>query len=242
MGLPQQDPSLQPKPAKADKAPILSSVPPPVQEEPKKEQPKSVTGFMENALDDAWDLAKGLYEIFPSTIKSYQQNLPYILKNLDALTPGMLVRWNSQGGDKDQIIKGQFEGAIPETAKAMLEAVKEPYVKHGASVLYHRPITAVSDAIGAATLVGGSVKSVGMMSKAAGGGAKAERLIQIGKALEELPGKIARQSIDATVKTATGGAWDLAKRRKFLELKGDEMGRKVQRIERDVETVVKKRS
>ncbi len=206
----------------SEKPPILQDTPPPVQEASKPEKPKSVSGFIENTLDDAWDLAKGLYEIIPSTIKSYQKNIPYILKNADALTPGMVGK------------------AVKETAGQVAESVAEPYKKHGLSVAYHRPVTVASDIITVLTLGGGSIKNAGKMAKAAGGGAKAERLIEIGKFLEELPGKAARQGVDLTVKTATGGKLDLAKRRQFLQLKGEEQGRRILKIEGDVNNVVKK--
>src|SRR5262245_25253108 len=98
----------------------------------------SVTGFAENFLDDAWDFAKGLYNIIPATIKSYQQNVPYIAKNADALKPSMLFNWNEK--------EGEFKGAIPETVKGVIEAVKEPYQKHGARVLYEKPFTVGADA------------------------------------------------------------------------------------------------
>jgi hypothetical protein len=206
----------------SEKPPILQDTPPPVQEAPKPERPKSVSGFIENTLDDAWDLAKGLYEIIPSSIKSYQKNIPYILKNLDAVTPGMVGK------------------AVKETAGQVVESVVEPYKKHGLSVGYHRPVTVAGDIITVLTLGGGSIKNAGKMAKAAGGGAKAERLIEIGRFLEELPAKAARQGVDLTVKTATGGKLDLAKRRQFLQLKGEEQGRRILKIEGDVNNVVKK--
>ncbi len=205
-----------------EKPPILQDAPPPVEQAPKPEKPKSVSGFLENTLDDAWDLAKGLYEIIPSTVKSYQKNVPYILKNMDAVTPKLLG------------------GAVKETAGQIVDSVAEPYKKYGASVVYHKPITVAGDLITVLTLGGGSIKNAGKMAKAAGAGAKAERLIEIGRFLEELPAAAARQGVDLTVKTATGGKLDLAKRRGFLQLKGEEQGRRILKIEGDVNNVVKK--
>ena len=189
---------------------------------PKKEAPWTVSGFAENTLDDAWELAKGLYEIIPSTVKSYQKNLPYILKNLDVVTPGMLGK------------------AVSETAGEVGKAVAAPYKEHGAGILYHKPVTFAGDLITVLTLGGGSIKNAGKLAKAAGAGEKAQKLIEAGKFLEELPAKMARQGIDMTVKTATGGKLDLAKRREFLALKGEEQGRRIKMIEGDVNNVVKK--
>jgi hypothetical protein len=225
MGPLPQDPKPPKKSAKTDAAALWSNVPAePIQEAPapKKEKPKSLSGFMENALDDAWDLAKGLYEIIPSTIKSYQQNVPYILKNLDALTPGMVGK------------------AVAETGKEVGKAVIEPYQKHGLSVAYQKPLTVAGDIVTVLTLGGGSIKNAGKLAKAAGAGEKAERLIQVGKYLEELPARAARQGIDLTVKTATGGKWDLAKRRKFLQLKGEEQARRIKAVEADKANIVDK--
>jgi hypothetical protein len=224
----QTDPIPKGKP-KQDLPPILQggSSPPPA---PKKvEKPLSASGFIENALDDAWDLAKGLYEIIPSTVKSYQKNLPYIFKNAKHLTPGMLG------------------GAVKETAKQMGEAVIQPYQEHGAKVLYQRPVTVASDLITILTLGGGSIKNAGKLAKASASKTgnvaaieKAQRLIDAGKWLEDLPGQMARKGIDATVKTATGGKFDLAKRREFLRLKGDEQGRRILKIEQDAKNVLEK--
>jgi hypothetical protein len=220
----RQDPTLSPKP-KGPKAlpPILSSDPGPIQEKPKAQKPMSVTGFAENALDDAWELAKGLYEIIPSTVKSYQQNIPKLLKDAKYITPGLVG------------------GALKETAGQIVESVTAPYKEHGASVVYHRPITVASDLITILTLGGGSIKNAG---KLAGGTAKgvgkASELVRAGKWLEELPSAMARKGVDAGVKAATGGALDLPKRREFLKLKGEEQGRRILRVEQDVENVVKK--
>lgn len=197
---------------------------PPVQEAPapKKEKPMSVTGFAENALDDAWEFAKGLYNIIPSTIKSYQQNVPYIWKNKDALSPSMLFGFNPEGGDKDQAIKGEFTGAVPETLKGVLEAVKQPYKEHGARVLYEKPFTVAADVITAITVGGTQIKNIGRIAEAAGAGEKAERLIKAGQYLEDLPSKLGRSAVDSSVKLTTGH--DLAKERQFLHLKQEERG------------------
>ena len=215
-----------PAPKKAKELPPILQGPgaaPVPQEAPKKpERPATVSGFIENALDDAWELAKGLYEIIPSTVKSYQENVPYILKNAKWLTPGMV---------------GQ---AAKESAKAVGGAVAEPYKKHGAGVVYQRPVTVLSDLITVLTLGGGSIKNAGKLARAAGAGEKAERIIQAGKWLEELPAKMARKGVDATVKAATGGKLDLAKRREFLALKGEEQGRRILKIEQDAKNVLEK--
>ena len=215
--MPEQEKRLIPAGLEQQEAP-----PAPITPTPPKEKPKSVSGFVENAMNDAWDLAKGLFEIIPSTYKSYQQNLPKIWKGRDAITPGMLG-----------------EAAV-ETAKQVGAAVAEPYKKYGASVLYQKPVTVAGDVITILTLGGGSIKNAGKIAKAAGMGEKAEQLIRAGTFLEELPARAAREGIDLTAKTATGGKLDLAKRREFLALKGEEQGRRIQKIEGDVNSVVKK--
>ena len=186
---------------------------------PKKLPEKSIGGFTENLLNDAWETLKGLYEIIPSSYKSYKENVPYILQNLDTLTPGMVG------------------GAAKETGKLLGKAIIEPYKKHGADVLYQRPLTVSADLITILTLGGGSIKNAGKIARAAGGGEKATKLIEAGRWLEELPGKMARKGVDATVKTATGGKLDLAKRREFLALKGEEQGRRIVGIEEDLAKV-----
>lgn len=215
-----------PKPKKRELPPILQSAPEGPSQEPNivegRKQPKSVSGWVENVLNDGWDTVKGLYEIIPSAWKSYDQNLPYILKNLDALTPGMVGE------------------AAKDTAKGLGKAIIEPYQKHGVDVFYYRPVTVAADFVTLLSLGGGSIKNAGKLAKASGGGARAEKLIQAGKWLEELPSKVGRKALDSTVSTLTGGSVDLAKRRKFLAIKGEEQGRRVLKIEEDVNSVVKK--
>ncbi len=220
----RQDPLPKPRgKGPRELPPILSGQSEPVQEAPKPPKPMSATGFVENALDDAWELAKGLYEIIPSTVKSYQENVPKILKDWKHLTPGMV---------------GQ---AAKEAAGQVGEAIAEPYKKHGASVVYHRPVTVASDLITILTLGGGSIKNAGKLAGGSlSGTGKASDLVRAGKYLEELPSKMARKGVDSSVKAVTGGKLDLAKRREFLKLKGEEQGRRVLKVEQDVNNVIKK--
>lgn len=223
MGPLPQSPGPKPKVPKWVPPELEAPASTPAQEAPKKTKPASIGGFVENALDDAWDLAKGLYEIIPSTVKSYQKNLPYIFKNSDLLTPGLVAK------------------AAKETAGQVADAISEPYKKHGVGVVYQRPVTVAGDLITILTLGGGSIKNAGKLAGGTlKGTGKASELVRAGKWLEELPSRVGREAIDSTVKTASGGKLDLAKRREFLRLKGEEQGRRIQRIEQDVEGVVKK--
>ncbi len=214
--------SPKPKSAFDEQPPILSgALPAPAQEVPKKEKPMTVGGFAENALDDAWDFAKGLYSIIPSTIKSYQQNVPYLLRNAGDIKPGMLFNWNEK--------EGEFKGAIPETAKGILEAVKQPYKEHGARVVYEKPFTVAADAITLLTVGGTQLKNIGRIAEASGAGEKAARLIKAGEYLEQLPSKLARGAVDKGVELATGH--DLAKERQFLHIKQEERGAEMLKLQ-----------
>ena len=194
-------------------------------EVPKKvEPPWTVKGYAENTLDAAWQMAKDLYEIIPSTVKSYQKNVPYLLKNSKYVTGEMVGK------------------AAKEAGGGIVDAITEKYKKHGglAGALYHDTPGVVSDVLTIVALGGGAIKNAGKVARAAGGGQKASQLIEAGKWLEELPGRAVRGGIDATVKGVTGGSVDLSKRRKFLAIKGEEQGRKILKAERYTNDVIKK--
>lgn len=226
MGDPVTSPTTLPKsttPSFEDDAPA------PVTPAAPKPKPMSVGGFAENALDDAWDFAKGLFNIIPSAIKSYQENIPKIAKGWKDFKPSMLFGFDPEGGDKDQIIKGEFTGAIPETLKGIINAVKQPYVEHGARVLYEKPFTVGADAITVLTLGGSQLANMGKIARAAGAGEKAEALIRAGQFLEDLPSKLARGAVDKTVERVTGH--DLAKERQFLHIKQEERGAEMLKLQ-----------
>lgn len=203
-----------------------SPAPPPVQETPKKTKGMTPSGFAENALNDAFDFLKGLYQIIPSSVKSYQENIPKIFdqKGLEILKKDPSLLWK----------------AVKDTGVGVGKSMIEPYTEHGARVLYERPLTVATDLASILTLGGGAVTKAG---KLAGGTAKgigkASELVRAGMALEELPGKLARGIVDKSVLKLSGGNWDLAKRRDFLTLKREEQARRLYMTEKDVETVAR---
>lgn len=196
--------------------------PPPVQETPKKSKGMTPSGFAENALNDAFDFLKGLYQIIPSSVKSYQENIPKIFdqKGLEILKKDPSLLWK----------------AVKETGGGIGKSMIEPYTEHGARVLYERPLTVATDLASILTLGGGAVTKAG---KLAGGTVKgvgkASELVRAGMALEELPGKLARGIVDKSVMKVSGGNWDLAKRREALFMKGNEQARRLYMSEKDVE-------
>lgn len=216
--------SLKSAPAQ-EAAPAAPSVP--------KEKPMSVGGFTENALDDAWDFAKGLFQIIPSAIKSIQQNVPELAKprNLKFLAqnPSTLFNFDSSAGDKDQLIGGKFRGAIPDTLDAIKDSILKPYQDHGARVLYEKPFTVAADAITVITAGGTQLKNIGKIAEAAGAGEKAARLIKAGEYLESLPSRAGRGAVDKTVKAVTGH--DLGKERQFLHIKQEERGAEMLKLQ-----------
>ena len=191
--------------------------PAPQQEAPKKaSRPLTTTGFAQDALNDAFDLLKGLYQIIPSSVKSYQQNVPYILKNIDALTPGMVGK------------------AAAETAKGIGESLVAGPKEHGWEYPLRRPVSFTLDLASVLTLGGGTAAKVGRLAGGTMNGAgKASDLVRAGTYLQELPGKVARSAVDKTVLKVSGGNWDLAKRREALFLKRNEQSRKLVMTEED---------
>jgi hypothetical protein len=226
-----------PKPSLRDRIKGLKSAP--VQEEAPaapsvpKDKPMSVGGFTENALDDAWDFAKGLFQIIPSAIKSIQQNVPELAKprNLKfmAQNPGTFFNFDSGAGDKDQLIRGKFRGAIPDTLDAIKDSILKPYQDHGARVLYEKPFTVAADAITVITAGGTQLKNMGKIAEAAGAGEKAAKLIKAGEYLESLPSRASRGAVDNGVKALTGH--DLGKEREFLHLKQEERGAEMLKLQ-----------
>lgn len=177
---------------------------------------------MEDALDDAWDFAKGLYQLIPTTVKGWQE-----IANTD---PQAL---------KQLFTSPETPGHMKDMGLALWNTIKEPYEKHGLSTPIRRPVTFLSDAVTALTLGGGSLAKTGKLAKAAGAGERATKLIRAGEALQQLPGKLARRAIDKSVLAATGGKMDLAKRREWLTLKREELGGASVRFEQDMESVGK---
>lgn len=188
-----------------------------------REKPSSKQrGVMEDALDDAWEFAKGLYQIVPTTVRGWKE-----------------IATTDPEAFKQLITNPETPGYAKDMGLAVWSAIKEPYQKHGASVIVRRPVTFLSDAVTVLTLGGGSIAKAGRLAKAAGAGAKAEKVIAAGEALQKLPGKLARKAIDKSVLTATGGKYDLAKRREWLTLKREELGGASVRFAEDMEKVGK---
>lgn len=211
--------SQEPRPKRLERPPIQlyksepsPPTPAPEPEKPKEEKSRTVSQFTESALDDIWETAKSVIAIFPEMARLGIQ----------------AVKDPSQyGKDLTKVF----------TTKAGKEAMKEfgwglvPFsqvIREGPGVLKTKPFSAgVVEAVAALPIVGGMIKSTGMIAKASGAGAKAERLIQIGLKIEQLPAKLARLAVDKTVGKAAkvfGGEWDLPKRREALDTYADVKG------------------
>lgn len=139
-----------------------------------------VTGFGENVARDAYDLLKGLFVDLPVGV----------VKGVGALIsdPGKTI------------------SEIPAFAGSMVEALIEPYQKHGFKVLYYRPVTTALDALAG---WGVAAKSLGMAAKVSG----STRGLAIARKMEDLPRILARQGVD---KLGAKMGKDLPARREFL--------------------------
>ncbi len=210
----------QNKPFQFDVAPVQET---PVPAEPKRSKSMSVSGFAENALQDAYDQLKGIFQLVPTIVG-------------EGVSIGKDAKWLS---------KVKWEGVgegVKESGKAMGKAIVEPYETHGLRVLYEKPVTAVSDAL---AVWGLTAKSAGLAGRMAGGVVRAkpltlaDKVVTMAKTIEELPSTLARKGIDKGVLKASGGKWDLAKRREFLHLKAEEMAQVPLKIKADMENVGK---
>lgn len=213
---------------KQDKYSFFSGAPtPPKPKEPKKprEKPWTIGGFTENAINDVWDFAKGLYAIVPSISKRVKE----IAKDPEQYKKDVALLFSKDYGK--------------ESGKFLLDAATENYRKHGAGVVYHKPFSTLADAV---TFVSGSgtlIKNTGKLMKAAeavdvaGKASKAERLIKAGKWLEELPARLARKGVDESVFAVTKGKVDLAKRREVLKIKAKEQARRMVEMDKDMREV-----
>lgn len=200
--------------------PDEAPAPVPEQEALRAPRPMSAKGFAENTLNDAFDFLKSLYQIIPSSIKSYQENIPKIFnqQSMEILRKNPELLWT----------------ATKETASDVGHGIVEPYKKHGARVMYEKPLTVASDFLALWTLGTSSAARVGRLAGGTMTGVgKASDLVRKATALEKLPAKLAREAVDKTVLKASGGNWDLAKRRAAMTLKREELARKAYEIERD---------
>lgn len=215
-----------PKKSKYDFLSGGSTPPAAPQEPPKlKERPWTVGGFTENALNDVWDFAKGLYSLVPSLSKRVKE----IAKN-----PGQYQK------DVALLFSGDYG---KETGKFLVDAATENYRKHGAGVVYHKPFSTLADAVSLLAGGGSIIKNAGKLAKAAEGAqiagqvSKADRLIKAGQFLETLPSRLARKAVDKGVYGVSGGKLDLAKRREFLDIKRAEQARSIVEMENDMKAV-----
>lgn len=136
----------------------------------------SFGGFAENALDNLWQIAKGLVNVFPTALKSGAEVFgdPEGMALL-AQNPEHLVQ------------------AFRNTASNLKDAIVEPYEKHGFRVLYEEPITPVLDAMTILSLGGAGLAKAGTI-------AKSEKLFKVGNAMKGIPDKIAAQIVKAPLK------------------------------------------
>ena len=211
MGPTSQGPEVKVKPLPRyvpDAAPAPAA-PPPEPEKPKEKGILSNLPTASDTLDDIVDFAKGLVQIFPDMAKL-----------------GIEAVKNPAQYGKD--LKKVF------TTKAGTEAMKEfgfgfvPFsqvIREGPGILKTKPFSAgVVEVVAALPLLGGMLKATGTVAKASGVGAKAEKLIRIGRYLETLPANAARAAIDKAVGKGAkmmGGEWNLPKRREFLDIKAE---------------------
>lgn len=192
-------------------------------EEPKPDKGMSPSGFARNALHDAYDQLKGIYNLFPTIFKEGVK-VAKAYKDLPKI-------------DLENVLEG-----FGENLKAAGRGVIQPYQEHGARVWYEKPVTTLSDAL---AVWGLTAKSAGIAGRMAGGVVRkvpltmADKVVTMAKTIEELPAALSRKGIDKTVLKLSGGQWDLAKRREFLNLKAAEMSQVPQKIKADMEAVGK---
>ena len=183
MPLPRQDEPL-----------TLPELPPqaPVQVAPSEppEQPKSVTGFIENFWEDAFETGKAIGQAivfsWPTAIKAGYEILsdPKGIASLFS-SPEHLTH------------------ELKETGKAIVNAVIEPYKKHGAAVVYYRPIGTLLDVLTLWDLGAGSIAKVGKLAGGTGKVARAgraasfaDRTLDAGEALRKMPLSLAGKAAD----------------------------------------------
>lgn len=182
----------------------------------------SVGGFAENVLNDAFGIVKGLYQLIPSTAKAAY--------DIFSDPAGMKLLL-----DRPELLAG----ALGDTAVALKDSIIEPYQKHGVGVLYHRPVSTLLDALAVNGILAGGVKAAGRMARATGS-PLGQKLLDAGIKMERLPAEITRSIVDKGVMKATGGKWDLAKRREYLHLKAEEAAQIPIKIAEDYKNVGQK--
>jgi len=197
------------------------------QQPPKVEAPSkgfSPAAWGEQQLDDMWEFAKGMFNIVPSLAKQIGHHID---------NPEEYRK------DLERAYSGKYFGeGVKELGKAVISY--DEWKKHGLSRPLDRTFNTLTDAVGLISGSGAIIKNAGKVAKASGAIEKGERLIKAGLALEQLPGKLARGGVDKAVMGISGGKWDLAKRREFLQLKRESKAIASTAAEEDVENVLRK--
>ena len=206
MGPVTQEPIPERIVIKVPKRAPAPAAPPP---EPEKAPKKGISDYVPTVSDtfeDMWEFTKGLVQIFPDMAKL----------GIEAIK------------DPKQYAKGL--GKVV-TTKAGHQAMKEfawgfvPFsqvIREGPEILKTKPFSAgVVEAVAAIPLLGGMLRATGTIAKASGVGAKAEKLIKIGRYMETLPANAARAAIDKAVHKVSGGNLSLPHRREFLDIKAE---------------------
>lgn len=186
----------------------------PKQEAPQEAKPavgKSLGGFAENLIDDAFQTVKGIGE---GIIMSFYRS-------------GKAAKdiWNDRDywgklAENPQLLTTELK----KTGNAVVDAITEPYREHGADVVYHRPVGTLLDLATIVSLGGGSVAKMGKMA----GNTKLEKL---GRAIAESPGKVANKLLIDPAFKAVG--IDRAKRAKALEISAHEKAKAAIKAEND---------
>lgn len=211
----------QEKPFRFSETPVEEA---PVAPEPPKQKPMSFGGFAENALRDAFEQLKGIYQLIPTVA-------------------GEAVKIFKARKDLPNVKMEDVLGGVEDNVLAMKDAIIEPYKKYGARVLYEKPVTAATDLL---AIYGLTAKSAGMAGRMAGGVVKAkpltmaDKVVTMAKYIEDLPSNLARKAVDKGVLTATGGKLDLAKRRDFLAIKRHELAYANEQLVNDMAQVGQK--
>lgn len=136
------------------------------------QKPKSITGFAENAFDDAKEIAEGLINL-----------VPYVAKG----TYGVLSRpedWSFEN----------FVAATGNTTKNILNALISNYTTYGWDVWYHKPMSVALDALAVLDLGGtAAVRTGAGMSKIAKFAEAGKTLEKFGEQMRSVPGYLGKQ-------------------------------------------------
>lgn len=133
-------------------------------------EPMSVGGFVENVLDQAWEMGKGLVtgttEGWKKILSTPAETWGEILKNPGAITEGT---WD-----------------VAKRIGSVTFGSESDYAKHGVRVLYDKPLTPILDAMTLLSLGGAGATRLGVA-------AKSQKLIDIGAKMTEMPAKLGRK-------------------------------------------------